>query len=223
MRELLIQSDAAATLMQSDALKKALHKRTTRNAGSLAQRVDAIADHVEAQGVKIQVKNEGLLEVPEGTDIMDLNAGHFVKLAGKRGWPAVSKALVNLVVWNKKQNPKLSKWADTMQEAVAAKIDEQRSEKKGAAVVEAGKWQWSKEFESEFGKPVFTLLESVGEVGEAVKWWHDMLNTSFYTVLRNKDLKNEFDEEFKERNIRKALDVINDIEDGLRLLNNLLE
>lgn len=84
---------------------------------------------LEAAGLKeaapdIQAKNVGILEVPDGKNVEDLPASHFVALAKKKGLEAVSKALVNLARWNKKQNPKLAKWADDMQEKVSKEMEE---------------------------------------------------------------------------------------------------
>ena len=73
----------------------------------------------EQAGVKIPVKHPGVLEVPEGKNVEDLGVGHFKALIKKKGWGKISKALINLKVWNSKKNPTLSAWADKMQEKLA--------------------------------------------------------------------------------------------------------
>lgn len=68
----------------------------------------------EKEDVDIDVKNPGVLEVPEGKSVDSLPVSHFVNLAKKKGTSNVTKALNNLQVWNKKKDPKLSKWAGNM-------------------------------------------------------------------------------------------------------------
>ena len=63
---------------------------------------------------EIEVKHEGILEVPEGKNIEDLPIKHFQKLIDKKGYEAVIKALTNLEVWNKNKNKELSSWAKGM-------------------------------------------------------------------------------------------------------------
>lgn len=65
--------------------------------------------------VKIPVKHPGMLEVPEGKDVESLPYSHFLALAKRKGYGSIAKALTNLIVWNRKKNPTLSKWADRMQ------------------------------------------------------------------------------------------------------------
>lgn len=62
----------------------------------------------------IEVKHEGILEVPEGKNVDDLPIKHFQSLIDKKGYGKIIKALTNLEVWNKKKNPELSSWAKNM-------------------------------------------------------------------------------------------------------------
>lgn len=78
--------------------------------------------------VKIPVKHPGVLEVPEGKDVEDLGEDHFKSLIKKKGWEEISKALINLKVWNKDRDTKLSSWADNMQEKLAKWVKTQREE-----------------------------------------------------------------------------------------------
>jgi len=75
------------------------------------------------QDVEIEVKHEGILEVPEGKNVEDLPIKHFVDLAKKKGLSKITKALNNLQVWNKKKNPSLSKWAGDMIDKVSKKME----------------------------------------------------------------------------------------------------
>ena len=75
------------------------------------------------QDVEIEVKNEGILEVPEGKNVEDLPMSHFEKLVKKNGLGKVNKALNNLQVWNKNKNKKLSKWAGDMIDKLNKKFE----------------------------------------------------------------------------------------------------
>lgn len=77
------------------------------------------------QDVEIEVKHEGVLEVPEGKNVDDLPIYHFVDLAKKKGLSTVTRALNNLQVWNKNKNPELSKWAVDMIDKVTKRIENQ--------------------------------------------------------------------------------------------------
>lgn len=61
-----------------------------------------------------QIKNPGILEVPEDKSVDQLPVSHFKKLIDKNGRDKIITALTNLERWNKNQNPKLSKWATRM-------------------------------------------------------------------------------------------------------------
>lgn len=78
------------------------------------------------QKVKIPIEEPGKLEVPEGKNVEDLPESHFQGLINKKGWSEISKALINLKVWNKDRNKALSSWADKMQEKLAAWVEAQR-------------------------------------------------------------------------------------------------
>lgn len=78
----------------------------------------------------IKVKHPGILEVPEGKDVQDLGEDHFKSLIKKKGWEEISRALINLVRWNKNDNPSLSKWADSMQNKLSNWVDSKRDKNK---------------------------------------------------------------------------------------------
>jgi hypothetical protein len=79
------------------------------------------------QNVDIEVKHEGILEVPEGKNVDDLPLSHFVNLANKKGLSKITKALNNLQVWNKNDDPKLSKWAGDMIDKLNKKLKKDES------------------------------------------------------------------------------------------------
>ena len=84
----------------------------------------------EKEASNIEVKHEGILEVPEGKNVNDLPLSHFVNLANKKGLSKITKALNNLQVWNKNDNPKLSKWAGDMIDKLNKKLKKDESLKK---------------------------------------------------------------------------------------------
>lgn len=77
--------------------------------------------------VEIDVKHEGILEVPEGKNVNDLPMSHFEKLAKKKGLGKITKALNNLQVWNKNDDPELSKWAGNMIDKLNKKLKKDES------------------------------------------------------------------------------------------------
>lgn len=84
----------------------------------------------ETETPNIEVKHEGILEVPEGKNVDDLPLSHFVNLANKKGLSKITKALNNLQVWNKNDDPKLSKWAGDMIDKLNKKLKKDESLKK---------------------------------------------------------------------------------------------
>ena len=84
----------------------------------------------EKETPNIEVKNKGVLEVPEGKNVDDLPLSHFVKLANKKGLSKITKALNNLQVWNKNDDPKLSKWAGNMIDKLNKKLGKDESIRK---------------------------------------------------------------------------------------------
>lgn len=76
----------------------------------------------EKETPNIEVKHEGVLEVPEGKNVDDLPLSHFVNLANKKGLSKITKALNNLQVWNKNDDPELSKWAGNMIDKLNRKL-----------------------------------------------------------------------------------------------------
>jgi len=89
-------------------------------------KVSRYLNWLKEQQVKIPVKHPGVLEVPEGKDVEDLPLSHFKDLVKSKGWETISKALTNLIVWNKKKNPSLSSWADKTQAALSKWVDAER-------------------------------------------------------------------------------------------------
>lgn len=76
---------------------------------------------------EIEVKNPGILEVPEGKKVNELPQSHFEKLAKKKGLGKITKALNNLQVWNKNDDPELSKWAGNMIDKLNKKLKKDES------------------------------------------------------------------------------------------------
>ena len=106
----VLWSDSPEELMGQidDELKKCYRRESYRK--------------LREQDVEIDVKHEGILEVPEGKNVDDLPLSHFEKLAKKKGLSKITKALNNLQVWNKNDDPKLSKWAGDMIDKLNKKL-----------------------------------------------------------------------------------------------------
>jgi len=102
------------------------HFKLLSEESTYLQMLKGEASIVEQPKVKIPVKHEGVLEVPEGKNVEDLGEDHFKGLIKRKGWERISKALINLKVWNKSRDPKLSSWADNMQEKLAKWVEGQR-------------------------------------------------------------------------------------------------
>lgn len=79
------------------------------------------------QDVEIEVKNKGILEVPEDKNVDDLPMSHFEKLVKKHGLSKITKALNNLQVWNKNDDKELSKWAGNMIDKLTKKFGKNES------------------------------------------------------------------------------------------------
>lgn len=65
-----------------------------------------------------------VLEVPEGTSVMDLPLKHFVELVKRKGRKDVVRGLTNLEVWFKHKKPELSQWAKKMKTDLNDALDE---------------------------------------------------------------------------------------------------
>jgi hypothetical protein len=76
--------------------------------------------------VKIPIKHPGVLEVPEGKDVENLPLDHFKDLVKKKGLSTISKALTNLIVWNREKNPTLSSKIDAIQNKVTSWVEKER-------------------------------------------------------------------------------------------------
>jgi len=81
---------------------------------------------LQEQKVKIPIENPGLLEVPEGKKVNELPLSHFQALVKKKGHEAIARGLTNIITWNKKKNPELSKWADNMQNQLTVSTEKER-------------------------------------------------------------------------------------------------
>ena len=71
-------------------------------------------NHVTEQTANIDVENPGLLEVPKDKSVMDLPVSHFKNLIDQKGRNAIIRGITNLEVWNKNDDPEISKWARDM-------------------------------------------------------------------------------------------------------------
>lgn len=74
--------------------------------------------YIKEQTANIKSENPGLLEVPEGKSVMDLPVSHFKNLIDKKGRNAIIRGITNLEIWNKNDDPHISKWARDMKSKI---------------------------------------------------------------------------------------------------------
>lgn len=108
---------------------------------------------LKEQDTKIEVKHEGILEVPEGKNVDELPISHFVKLAKKKGLSKITKALNNLQVWNKNDDPKLSKWAGDMIDKVSKKMEKEEKKESVKYIKEGLDFEVIHESDDDEGNP----------------------------------------------------------------------
>ena len=108
--------------------------------------------NLKEQNVDIEVKNKGILEVPEGKNVDDLPMSHFEKLVKKHGLSKITKALNNLQVWNKNDDKKLSKWAGNMIDKLTKKYGKDESMKRRRRYMkESGMYDYYDTPDNEYG------------------------------------------------------------------------
>lgn len=131
------------------------------------------------QDVEIEVKHEGILEVPEGKNVDDLPFSHFEKLAKKKGLSKITKALNNLQVWNKNDDPKLSKWAGNMIDKLNDKLG-----KKESIVRESLDWEIVHEADDDDGNPtMWSAKINSDKYGKFV--WVEVSENGFDVVVES--------------------------------------
>ena len=63
---------------------------------------------------QIKVKHEGILEIPEDKKFWQMPLKYYKDLIKKKGYQKIIRALTNLEVWNKNDNPEISKKASNI-------------------------------------------------------------------------------------------------------------
>lgn len=81
------------------------------------------------KSVKIDVENPGVLEVPEDKKFWQLPLSHFEKLVDKKGYAKIIRALTNLEVWNKNDDPDISKKASDIADKLKKKFKKESFER----------------------------------------------------------------------------------------------
>ena len=110
--------EAEAVVQETQSILEV--KRLAVSAVLEEERIDLLTE------LKIKVTNPGLLEIPDGKAVTGMPLAHFTKLAKKKGFAKISRGLINLVVFNKNKDKKLSAWAGKMQKALAADVAKKR-------------------------------------------------------------------------------------------------
>jgi hypothetical protein len=68
----------------------------------------------EGKKVKIKVKHSDLLEIPEGKNFWNMPLKHYVDLVEKKSYAKVIRALNNIAVWHKSEDPEIGKRAEAL-------------------------------------------------------------------------------------------------------------
>ena len=84
--------------------------------GYLIQKDTEILTESDTENIK--VKNEGVLEIPEGKSFSDMPISHFISLAKKLGKGEVSRAINNIARWNENKSPETSKKAKSLMDSL---------------------------------------------------------------------------------------------------------
>ena len=138
-----------------------------------------VSKRLHEQDVEIEVKHEGILEVPEGKNVDDLPFSHFEKLAKKKGLSKITKALNNLQVWNKNDDTKLSKWAGNMIDKLTDKLG-----KKESIVREGLNWEIVHEADDDDGNPtMWSAKINSDKYGKFV--WVEVSENGFDVVVES--------------------------------------
>lgn len=70
------------------------------------------------ESADIKAENPGILEVPKDKRVYDLPVSHFKRLIDKIGREKVIRAITNLQIWNKNDDPEISQWAINMKKQI---------------------------------------------------------------------------------------------------------
>lgn len=95
-------------------------------------RIRESSNSLHEQDIEIEVKNKGILEVPEDKNVDELPMSHFEKLVKKHGLSKITKALNNLQVWNRNDDKELSKWTGNMIDELTKKYGKNESLKESS-------------------------------------------------------------------------------------------
>ena len=74
---------------------------------------------------EIEVKHEGILEIPEDKKFWQMSLKHYKNLVQKKGYAKIIRALTNLEVWNKNDNPDISKKASNIADKLKKEFKEE--------------------------------------------------------------------------------------------------
>lgn len=124
---------------------------------------------LKEKDVEIEVKHEGILEVPDGKNVDDLPLSHFEKLAKKKGLGKITKALNNLQVWNKNDDPKLSKWAGDMIDKLNKKLKKDESIKEYYIGSEYGEY-----FDEYSLRQRYNTMMMLDKLDDIINLYHDL-------------------------------------------------
>lgn len=110
---------------QSEQEKRKESTLSEESRKEISERMTKLRESLDEQ-VKIPVKHEGILEVPEGKNFWDLPLSHYKDLVKKHDWESISRALANLETWNKEDDPDIAKKANKIQNDLRQWVESER-------------------------------------------------------------------------------------------------
>ena len=103
------------------------NKMESKNFGRINQLIDSLKLDEKAK-VKIKVKHSDLLEIPEDKNFWQVPFKHYVDLVDKKGYAKVIRALNNIKVWHKSEDPEIGNKADALMDKLKVKFRPEKSE-----------------------------------------------------------------------------------------------
>lgn len=171
---------------------------------------------------KIKTKNPGILEVPEDKKFWQLPLSHYEKLVDKKGYTKIIRALTNLEVWNKNDDPKISKKASDIADKLKKKYKKEALTRQEVNKYSIDEYSELVPFEFKLKNTTFNGYMIDDLYIFTVEDWHKMCNivADIIAYKLGDTFKKLFD---KETAIELMKDDPASFEAGLTLIENLDE
>ena len=111
----------------------------------------------------IEVKNSGILEVPEGKKFWQLPLSHYEDLVKRKGYGKIIRALTNLKTWNKNDDKDISSKADSIADKLRKKFRKDESNE-SVSVGDKVITKWDTSIPKRIGTITKIISDDVAEV-----------------------------------------------------------